>query len=101
MATIFCKNWTESQVKISIKNIEESNIENGFHLAGTFDLLQEIKSKVSIENKVFKERIFYSCKELVQHNGNIDVNIGYGKMGYHQEITRSFRKYYHKRIIKS
>jgi predicted GNAT family acetyltransferase len=91
---LYGKNWTESQVKISIKNIEESNIENGFHLAGTFDLLQEIKSKVSIENKVFKERIFYSCKELVQHNGNIDVNIGYGKMGYHQEITKMVCDYF-------
>lgn len=91
---LYGNNWNDEQLDITVKKLGESNIENGFHLAGTFDLLQEIKPKTSFDTETFKERIFYSCKNLLSSNFEADIHIGYAEMKYHQKITEMVCEYF-------
>ena len=91
---LYGKNWNDEQVDLVSKKIKQSNLENGFHLAGTFALLQELKSKILIKTEIFKERIFYSCDTLVKSQDKTNANVGSGEMKYHTEITQMVCDYF-------
>lgn len=91
---LYGKNWKDEQVDFVIKKIKQSDLKNGFHLAGTFALLQELKSKILLKTEIFKERIFYSCSDLVSLKNKSNAKVGIREMKYHKEITRMVCDYF-------